>query len=637
MANIVIDFETRSSCPIDYGLMNYFTAKDAKVLCLAYKIDSEPTKLWVPNKGIQQPFNPTKHTIYAHNIMFDMLAWNTLLPHFDPIPLENCIDIMALCARFTFPISLEKAAKLLNQKIYKDNTGKNLIKKLCIPPYSNDQELLRKLYKYCIQDVDAEYELLHALPAQKLSKREQKIWLSTQRTNLLGLPVDIEAAKVISKGIEIYKEERLKEVPLLTDGKIDKITQTIKLKKWVSEELCEKIPDFTKETVAALLERNDIPDEVYDILLMRKEFGRSSLAKYEKLITNEHKGRIYNNLMYYSAATGRFGGAGFQAHNLPRDAAGYDEFEHLLSMFKSGDIFFQNIISPMDAAKKMIRGLIRADEGKSILWADYSNIETRVLFWLANDYGMLRKFKDGADLYKEMASYLYNKPVEDINSKERFIGKTLILLCGYQGGGQKSYSSVSKNKDVNVTPEFMMNAVKAYRKKHKKVSNLWYAYMNAAILAVENRGATFNAGHCLFKTVADRHKREWLKIALPSGRNLYYCHPVVGRGKFSNKEVKHEGINSKTHQWSWLTLSPGRITENIDQALSRDILTYHDDVIQKRYQSILSVHDELLYELPDKEIARAKHFIEKTMAVPPFWCRDLPLQCEIKHARRYSK
>ena len=57
-----------------------------------------------------------------------------------------------------------------------------------------------------------------------------------------------------------------------------------------------------------------------------------------------------------------------------------------------------------------------------------------MLAWLSGQYDLVEAFRDGDDVYKIMASAIYNIPVEEITNEQRFVGKTTILGCGYGMG-----------------------------------------------------------------------------------------------------------------------------------------------------------------------------------------------------------
>lgn len=635
MDQIVIDFETASAVPIEAGLMNYFNAPHAKALCMAYKINNESTKLWKPPQP--QPYNPQEFTIYAHHVMFDYLAWNILCPHFTPIPIKNCIDIMALCGRFTFPQGLDPVTKILNKKTTKNPAGKKLIKAICMPPFKYDGIQLIELFKYCVQDVEAAYELLNNLPAKQLTKLEQNIWLMTQEINLRGIPVDVEAAEVILRSVNLYLQEETNRLQDLTDGVIKSPGQTVAIRNWVNKNSDLDIPGVGADIIEKVLdwEYGEPPEVVAEVLKIRKDVGQSSIKKLEHVINASYKGRLYFNLRYYKARTGRFAGEGFQIHNLPRDAVDAETFELLYTQFIDKSIFFHSEKSPIDYGKMMIRGLVSPNKPLfTLVWFDYANIESRMLFWLANDQAALGMYRKGIDLYVHMAAFILLKKSKDITPKERFLGKQAILLCGYGGGALKLQTTANSYNIIEVSYELAKQAVDGYRKKYTKVRNMWYTLADTALSAVENFNHPFTAHGVIFKRVKDKNQLHWLRVTIPSGRNLYYCDPGTRRGPYG-KEVYFYGLYKTV--WTKLSLSPQVIVENIVQGLSRDILTYHKLIINKKYPIIFSVHDEICSEIEDSKSHECYEYIGSQMINPPFWCTDVPLEVEGKIKKRWEK
>lgn len=634
---VVIDFETQSAVPIEAGLMNYFTAPFVRPLCLSYKINKEPTKLWKPPQP--SPFNPNKSIVYGFNVMFDILAWNMLCPNFTPIKLKNCVDIMAVCGRFTYPQNLDDATHLLNKRTTKSASGKRLIKKICMPPFRYDPAELIELYKYCVQDTESTYELLHKLPALTLSKLEQQVWVLTQEINLRGLPVDPESAELLIQNVNLYLREETGRLQDLTDGAIQTPGQCVAIKKWVNENSDLNLSGVGADVIEQVFlgDTSMVPEEVLEVLKIRKDVGQSSVKKLEHIINASHNSRLYFNLHYYKARTGRYAGKGFQIHNLPRDAVSPEMFSVLFKQFQDRSIFFESEKSPVDYAKMMIRGLVSPTNPLySLVWFDYANIESRMLFWLARDFVALETYRRGEDHYVNMAAYILFKDPKDITPKERFLGKQAILLCGYGGGAAKLQHTANSYRIMDVSYELAKKAVDGYRKKHKKVKDSWYALADKAMYAVENFNETFETLDIKFKKVRDKTKVPWLRVTIPSGRNLYYNSPSVRRGNYG-PEIAFMGMEGKSKTWSKLSLSPQMIIENIIQALARDILIYHKLAINKKYPIIFSVHDEICCEVEDTEAANCFKFMGTQMINPPFWCADLPLDVEGKTAKRWGK
>ena len=640
MALIGIDFETKSEIDlIKHGRKNYLAGKQADIICMGYKINDESSQLWVPGNPLPDFVNePWEHKFLAFNAQFDFAVWVMLGPKykFNMVNLSQWIDVMALCGRFTYHQSLAQAGEDLNLKIQKNPRGKALIKLICCPPFIYTHSDLMELHEYCKRDVDTMYGMLNALPASKLSTEEQKHWERTVRKNNYGLPIDVDSAKQIYRVTEAYKEEQNLLLPDLTDGLITKATQSQRIVKWLKSKGIIT-PNLQADTVVKLLKRLDLPDDAKTVLELRQELGRSSTAKYLKIIELEHKGRIYDNIRYYGANTGRDSGMGFQLYNLPRSKVGVEsetEANELIQSFFDLSVIEKN---PISIAKSLIRAMIKAPKGKLICAADYSGIENRGLAWLAQDEKTLQLFKDKLDQYTDMAVDLYKIPYEDIDDQQRYFGKQLVLGCGY-GLGWKGFIGYAEKNDLLVTPQQAQDAVSAWRTKYHLVVKLWYICKDAALNAITYPGKTFKASYASYKVVHDRNKTRWLQLTLPSGRCMYYNKPLIKEGKFGPEPTAF-GINPYTKKWMRLSIIPGRLVENIVQAMSRDILFDAEEKLEnKGYTIIGSVYDEIIFEVPeDCNKEETLQDIYKIMCEGPTWAKGLPLVSEGFIEKRYRK
>ena len=171
MKYLYIDFETKSSVDLKkHGAMNYFHDPDADIVCLAYRIDNDKTQLWHPGLPLSKVLKDFSAKIVAFNAQFDKRAWDILGQRygFPKTQYSNWIDTMAICAHYTFPQGLDKAAGALGVNVHKHENGAKLIKKICKPPFEHTEEELKEFYAYCVQDVDVLYAVTKALPADCL-------------------------------------------------------------------------------------------------------------------------------------------------------------------------------------------------------------------------------------------------------------------------------------------------------------------------------------------------------------------------------------------------------------------------------------------------------------------------------------
>jgi DNA polymerase len=636
---LLIDFETK--CDLDLkkvGTKRYCAHPSFDVVCAAYKIIDEnfdtveATDIIYPEDGaFSLPLNVRSFKrIYAHNIFFDANVWIrcTGKYHWPAIPRNNLHDVMAICGRFSLPQSLDKVTEVLDVPIKKRGSGKRLMKKICSPPYKYTIDELQEFYLYCIQDVDAMHELLRALPATKLSDSEYQIWMQTLKMNERGVPVDAAAITAIHNYIEKYAKERAKAVAEITDGMVKTPNQLQKIKDFCLLHDCE-LPDVTKDTVESTLQQDNLHPKVKTLLELRQELGKSSLKKYQSLMDRMYMGCIHENLRYYGAQhTGRYAGMGFQLQNLPRGDIKPEDIEPTIEAFKNGD----PIEDPLEAAKNLIRSMIKAPRNNYIFAADYSSIENVLAAWFVGDMASLKLFDKGEKQYVEMAKIIYGAEYDPEDKQQYLMGKITILGCGYGMGG-KAFRKNAANYGVAITEKFAGEVVKAYRKKYNSIVRAWYRLKECAVNAVKNKGYQYTYRTCSFQCVLDRTGRLWLSMVIPSGRAIYYCEPQLERDAYG-QTVSIMATDSYTRKWIRQRLIPGRIFENVIQGLARDILCHGQQQLQ--VPVLASVHDELIGLCGAKSGDELRAITTKICQLPK-WAEGIPLKADGFIEKRYRK
>jgi DNA polymerase len=174
---IHIDFETRSKIDLKKcGAHKYAEDPSTEILCLAYKVNDEPTKIFKREtflkKDLKKEFEQFRNEwMVAHNVGFEFVIWNGILAkrhHVFPIPIENFCCTAAMAAILGLPRSLDGAAKAIGLPIEKDKSGHRLMLKMSQPrkPTKHNRSVWHekqtdfdRLYEYCIQDVEVEYQL----------------------------------------------------------------------------------------------------------------------------------------------------------------------------------------------------------------------------------------------------------------------------------------------------------------------------------------------------------------------------------------------------------------------------------------------------------------------------------------------
>lgn len=301
-------------------------------------------------------------------------------------------------------------------------------------------------------------------------------------------------------------------------------------------------------------------------------------------------------LRYYAAHTGRWGGDDkVNLQNIPRNS--------------------------------LIKKAILAPPGMLMIDSDSSQIEARTLAWLAGQDDLVDAFDRGEDVYKIMASAIYNKPIGDITKDERFVGKTTILGAGY-GMGSAKFQIQLKTFGVDIPLEEAQRIISTYRATYPKIPELWKSAARVLPAIISNQATTFGRGGLL--------KVEGTGgIRLPNG--LYLRYPNLRWVELEEGAKPQYAYDTKKGK----AVIPnriygGKVVENVCQALARIIIGDQMLMVAKKYRVVMTVHDAIACIVPKEEIETAREFVELCMRIRPSWGPELPLNCESGYGESYG-
>ncbi len=275
-----------------------------------------------------------------------------------------------------------------------------------------------------------------------------------------------------------------------------------------------------------------------------------------------------------------------------------------------------------------LRRSILAPKGHVVVVADSAQIEARVLAWLAQQMDIVNAFATKQDVYKLMASVIYNVPVEDVTKDQRFIGKICVLGLGYGMGPQKLQQTLKQGTmgpPVDISEDECCRIVGIYRQKNWKIKAFWKKMdqmITNMTLGIESKEGPIEAGKGF--------------IRLPNGMFLQYF------GLHGTAEITRDDLVMTETTYLTRTgrtkLYGGLLTENVVQALSRIIigeqmLKIHD----AGYRIVTMTHDEIVIIAKKKDAKKALDFMIKTMSTAPDWAPGLPLSAEGGWDASYSK
>jgi DNA polymerase len=307
---------------------------------------------------------------------------------------------------------------------------------------------------------------------------------------------------------------------------------------------------------------------------------------------------------------------------------------------------------PVVVVSSMLRSMLRAAPGHDLMAGDFGQIEARVLAWIAEQADQVDAFARGAKIYEEMASFIYGIPVDEIgeSSEERQIGKNSVLGGGFGMGPDRFAEQVLQqtgivldrgeiDKDGNVIRKDMAaEAIGAYRTLNYKIKEFWYAINNAAMRAVINEGEITAVGRNNAIRFVVRGQFLWCQ--LPSGRFLAYAMPSIQDRKTPWGEIRpalsYMGVDSKTSKWRRHFTYGGHLTENVVQAMARDLIA--DAALrlnEEGYRPLLTAHDEVICEVPEGH--GSLRGLLDIMTVVPDWAEGLPIAADGWKGQRYRK
>lgn len=612
MRHLHLDIETFSSVDIsNCGSYKYMESIDFEILMIAYGIDDEPVKIidltcetfpqWLKD-AIQDP-NIIK---YAHNANFERKAFETYGIKTD-ISQWRCSAVKA--AYCGLPLSLDAVSKALkfDVSVAKSSEGKALIKYFSCPVKptkvngmqcrnlpSQSPEKWERFKQYCIQDVEAEKEVLRVLEPYEWPAQELQNYILDQEINDRGIEIDLQMAQH-AYDIDILFAAEL-DIKLKQITELDNPNSPAQLKAWLSRKLNAEVTSIAKESVTELLAGKQVPAEVTEVLKLRQMGSKTSTKKYLAMLNCAcDDNRAHGLFQFYGAnRTGRWAGRLIQMQNLPQNHL--EDLETIRSLVASGD--YEALTMLYDDIPSVLSQLIRttfvAKEGHTFAVADFSAIEARVIAWLSEEQWRLKVFNTHGKIYEASASKMFNVPIEAVTkgSDYRAKGKVAELALGYQGavGALKTMGG----EKMGLSETEMQIIVDKWREANPAIVRLWADIQSVAIQSIKfrkkivsiHRGLEFDCDGTVFT------------IKLPSGRKLYYQSPSLTQNKWGGTAIRYKGMNQETKQWGFVDTYGGKLVENIVQAIARDLLA---DAMQRVnnncFPIVLHVHDELVVEL----------------------------------------
>lgn len=623
---------------------------------------------------------------FAWNKSFEWNIWKNVLGM--ETPHRAWRDPMVLAFSLSFPGKLEKAGEVVGLPVdkLKDKRGKALIKKFCMPrrptkmkpwnraDWTNEPKDWREFLGYNRQDVVAEKGFWGRCWQYDLPEHEWELWFEDQEINEAGIPINMN---MVENAIRIYDTLVAKRMHRMVEiTGLDNPNSPAQLLPWL-QGIGYRFDDLKKGHIKRALEAvdfeiergDDSPDalDLAEVLWLRSEVAKTSIKKFQAMTDVVGEDGVFRYAFQFAGAgrTWRWSGRKVQYHNAPRPPPYLEKSQEFVAqMIETLDaesfeiVFAANAVSPtgrvhrrsvMDALATGVRPAVQAPEGFIFVDADLNAIENRVLGYIAQDEKILRVFRENLDPYVDFSTYMLGGTYEMReheykvlgNKEPRTLAKPAVLGCGYMLSAGQQYEN-RQTGEIEATgllgyawgmgvTQFTLEqselAVKVWRETFKAVSDyeegFWYRIQRAAMKCIR----TGKPVEC-WPVVFDR-KGPFMRMILPSGRPLHYCRPRIEDCPMPWGAIKpaitYENLDER-NQWNRIQTHPGKLTENADQAISRDLLAHGIRLARKEGLDVrLHVHDQIVAMIPERQANWGLATLLDCMKEPPPWAPDMPL------------
>jgi DNA polymerase len=684
--NLIRDYETKSQLNLaKVGIHVYAADPSTEILCMAYCIDDEPIKIWHPGDPIPREFKEAEHAV-AHNAAFEMAIERSIMGpryKFPIIPVDRNICTMTEALAMALPGKLELCAKALGLEERKDKDGRRAMLQTTKPRrarkgededdvhWYDDDVRLELVDQYCMQDVAIEREVFKSI--RPMSADEYELWLLDQRINNNGFYIDHKLALAASKIVDDTYPLLNIELSKITEGQVQTVNQVKEMKAWLSTQRLV-VEDLDKDTVELLLSQNQQP-MIRRVLEIRQLGAHAAVKKLKGFLTRRAAdGRVRGEFQFHAAGTGRWSSRGVQVHNLKRlpDAKDFDcDAAIKVAMQSCHKKMAKAYPNPLATVGLLMRPLIVSQDKHELWGADFSGIEARVTAWLAGEEKKLDVFRaydagNGFDPYIVAAAIIFKCTADKVTKEQRQVGKAAELAFGFQGGlgAFRKFSPNTENvtwkgpfgqnrerdgdkfrgvaKQVEGFSDDEIEVIKnAWRAAHPKINQSWCALNDAFWDAMHHSSIQYSVNRRVtLEYDRDSFRIPVLWLTLPSGRQLSYPDIKIRKASPVEKDFgRGRGVyfmDNTQGRWRGVRVYGGLITENVVQAVARDLLA---DALKRLdeagFKIVTHTHDEVVCE-ERKGSNRFEQFNDIMNAVPS-WAAGLPLMAKGWRDVRYVK
>jgi DNA polymerase len=612
---VTIDFETYYDK--DYSLSKmtteaYIRDPRFEVIGVSIKVNDQETD-WYSGAdpgGFLHALDYSDRAILCHNTAFDgaILSWKY------NIKPKLWLDTLSM-ARPLHSMTVGGSLKALATYYKLGDKGDEVMRTMGLRRRDFTPEQMNAFAEYCIQDTNLTYRLFKKMarqfPTEELLVIDQTIRMYTEPKFVLDPVVLDNHLEAIHerKAALLYKlggEAKAKKF-LMSNPKFASLLEALGV-----EPPMKTSPTTGKQTYAfakndtaftALLEH---PKAAVRTVVEARLGTKSTIeeTRTQRFLEISERGPLPIMLNYYGAHTGRFsGGDKVNLQNLPRGGE--------------------------------LRKALAAPDGHVVVACDSSQIEARLVAYLAGQDDLVQSFREGRDVYSEFASDVYNRPVTKADKVERHVGKTCILGLGYGMGPPKFQHSLATGFiSVKVEDHEAQQIVRLYRNKYHRIQAFWNRCNHAlsALVAGESGEMCdlipFDAEGVILPN--------GLRIQYPALRRSAHGFEYINDPRTYRKFIRARVMGDETPELTWTKIYGGKVVENLTQAVARIVVAEQMAKIGRRYPVALQVHDEVVCVVPEEQADACKDYMVKVMSTPPKWAPDLPVACEADVGTNYG-
>jgi len=667
MSVYVFDAETFYDSKQGYTLKKMTTEQyinDPRFHLFGFSVSRDGGKpRWVPEEKVEFMLRQLKlheHTVVSHNAKFDMaiLSWKY------GVRPRRIVDTLAM-ARGVYGNTESLSLANLADRIGVGAKGDAVLHMDGMRYPSS--VMLSKLADYCNNDVALTWGVYQELKPL-VPPAEQIVIDITIR--MFTEPSFVVDRRMVEREIELTNQRReellsraqCELADLRSDAKFAAVLESLGISppKKLSAKKSEKAghPVYTWAFAKSDPDFKALLDHEGDTVRWACEarLGLKSTIKESRaqrfLGVADRMGMMPIALDYYGANTGRYAASSSEkmnAQNLPA------------------------IRGSEDPDVGLLRKSLAAPKGKVVVVSDASQIEARIVAWLAGQEDLISAFAEGRDVYSEMASKIYGRHVDRRKNPAEdyipgFLGKCTTLGCGYSmsffkfgqtvyggmlGGPQilfddamaeqlgvnvAMFGSLANNKDfagrlAETKPAAVDMAqwvthlacakkiVNTYRLSNPRIPEYWKTCGGMI-------DAMFEGNEVQYGPVRTAKNR----LILPNGMALLY------KDMERNEDGDYSYLRRKEGRVQRTKLYGGALTENICQALAG---AYVKEAMVRMYlkyghRPILQVHDEVVVLSDESRAQQTLDEVNECMTTPPAWASGLPLASEGEFASAYG-